>query len=94
LKLAALKKYPEFFSDIFSYIENLNAIQTKLKKGNSKMINRKFWKPSVTSQFKVCPVPYHMDTYRGCTYGCLFCFARDFIQFARRNSEHKAQYYI
>lgn len=58
------------------------------------MIERKFWKPSITSQFRVCPVPFHMDTYRGCTYGCLFCFARDFIQFSRRNSEHKTQSYI
>ena len=58
------------------------------------MIKRKFWKPSVTSQYKVCPVPYHMDTYRGCTYGCLFCFARDFFQFARRNTDHPVQTYI
>ena len=58
------------------------------------MINRKFWKPSVTSQFKICPVPFHCDTYRGCTYGCLFCFARDFIQFARRDTEHPIQSYI
>lgn len=58
------------------------------------MIKRKFWKPSVTSQFKVCPVPFHCDTYRGCTYGCLFCFARDFIQFSRRNTEHPIQSYI
>lgn len=58
------------------------------------MIKRRFWKPSVTSQYKVCPVPYHMDTYRGCTYGCLFCFARDFFQFARRNTEHPDQRYI
>lgn len=33
-------------------------------------IPRKFWAPSVTSQFKVCPIPFHFDTYRGCTYGC------------------------
>jgi DNA repair photolyase len=58
------------------------------------MIKRKFWKPSVTSQFRVCPIPFHFDTYRGCTYGCLFCFARDFIQFARRNTEHPVQNYI
>lgn len=51
------------------------------------MIKRKFWSPSVTSQFRVCPVPFHFDTYRGCTYGCLFCFARDFIEFARRRKE-------
>lgn len=58
------------------------------------MIKRKFWKPSVTSQFKICPVPFHCDTYRGCTYGCLFCFARDFIQFARRGTDHPVQSYI
>ena len=58
------------------------------------MMTRKFWKPSVTSQYKVCPIPYHMDTYRGCTYGCLFCFARDFFQFARRNTDHPVQTYI
>lgn len=55
---------------------------------------RKFWKPSVTTQFMVCPIPYHMDTYRGCTYGCLFCFARDFIQFTRRKTDHPVQSYI
>ena len=50
-------------------------------------IERKFWTPSVTSQFRICPIPFHFDTYRGCHYGCLFCFARDFIQFQRRNRE-------
>ena len=50
-------------------------------------IERKFWSPSVTSQFRICPIPFHFDTYRGCHYGCLFCFARDFIQFQRRNRE-------
>jgi len=54
----------------------------------------RFWKPSVTSQFLVCPVPYHMDTYRGCPYGCIFCFARDITTFARRNSEHKEFSYL
>lgn len=52
-------------------------------------IERHFWAPSVTSQFCVCPIPFHMDTYRGCTYGCLFCFARDFIRFARRSKDGK-----
>ena len=50
-------------------------------------VERSFWAPSVTSQFCVCPIPFHFDTYRGCQYGCLFCFARDFIRFARRNKE-------
>ena len=59
-------------------------------------ITRKFWKPSVTSQFRVCSVPFHFDTYRGCTYGCLFCFARDFIEFSRRNADedHRRQAFL
>ena len=52
-----------------------------------KRIERNFWAPSVTSQFCVCPIPFHFDTYRGCQYGCLFCFARDMTRFARRNGE-------
>lgn len=50
-------------------------------------IEHKFWSPSITSQFRVCPIPFHFDTYRGCHYGCVFCFARDFIEFSRRNKE-------
>ena len=59
-------------------------------------VERKFWSPSVTSQFCVCPIPFHFDTYRGCTYGCLFCFARDLTEFARRNKDenHKRQSYL
>lgn len=54
-----------------------------------KRIERNFWPPSVTSQFRVCPIPFHFDTYRGCTYGCTYCFARDLTRFARRNKEGK-----
>lgn len=50
-------------------------------------LTRKSWHPTVTSQFRICPIPFHFDTYRGCHYGCLFCFARDFIQFQRRNRD-------
>jgi DNA repair photolyase len=57
-------------------------------------MEKKFWKPSITSQFMVCPIPYHLDTYRGCTYRCLYCFARDFVTFSRRNSEHKEFSYL
>lgn len=52
-------------------------------------ITRRFWSPSVTSQFRVCPIPFHFDTYRGCHYGCIYCFARDFIEFSRRNKSGK-----
>lgn len=63
---------------------------------NESKVVRKFWPPSVTSQFCVCPIPFHFDTYRGCTYGCLFCFARDFIEFTRRNQDesHRRQSYL
>lgn len=50
-------------------------------------MEKKFWKPSITSQFIHCPVPYHMDTYRGCSFNCSYCFARDFVTFSRRNQE-------
>jgi DNA repair photolyase len=54
----------------------------------------KSWKPSLTSQFLICPIPFHLDTYRGCTYNCTYCFARDFVTFSRRNSEHKESTYL
>jgi len=54
----------------------------------------KMWRPSLTSQFLICPVPFHLDTYRGCVYDCAYCFARDFITFARRNSEHRESTYL
>jgi DNA repair photolyase len=58
------------------------------------MIETKFWHPTTTSQFDVCCIPFHLDTYRGCTYGCKYCFARDFIQFARRNKGQKQSYLV
>ena len=49
----------------------------------------RFWKPSVTSQYTLCPIPYHMDTYRGCSFNCSYCFAREMTTFHRRNKEGK-----
>lgn len=57
-------------------------------------MEKRFWKPSITSQFKHCPVPYHMDTYKGCGFGCNYCFSLDLTEFARRNSEHKEFSYL
>lgn len=56
---------------------------------NEGIVERRFWSPSVTSQFRICPIPFHFDTYRGCNYGCIYCFARDFIEFSRRNKDEK-----
>jgi DNA repair photolyase len=44
----------------------------------------RFWPPSVTSQVAICPVPFHVDTYKGCPHGCLYCFGRDLVDFQRR----------
>lgn len=57
-------------------------------------MEKRFWKPSITSQFKHCPVHYHLDTYKGCSYNCLYCFSRDLTTFARRKSEHKEFHYL
>jgi DNA repair photolyase len=43
-----------------------------------------FWCPTITSQIAICPVPFHLDTYRGCSYNCSYCFARDFVTFHRK----------
>ena len=32
---------------------------------------------SLTCQFYHCSVPFRLDTYRGCYYGCVYCFAVD-----------------
>lgn len=53
-----------------------------------------FRKPSLTSQITHCPVPFHLDTYMGCGFGCTYCFAKDLVCFARRNSENKEFSYI
>lgn len=31
---------------------------------------------SITSQFSFCGLPFRMDTYSGCAFGCSYCFAR------------------
>lgn len=43
-----------------------------------------FWSPSITSQFQICPIPFHLDTYKGCVHDCAYCFGRDLTNFHRR----------
>lgn len=61
-------------------------------------IRRLFLPPTVTSQFRVCPIPFRFDTYSGCTYGCLFCFSRSVVEFLRRSKkktgEEAKQFYL
>ena len=41
---------------------------------------------SVSSKFAICGLPLRMDTYRYCTFGCLYCFAnnREIMKFDKR----------
>ena len=48
-------------------------------------ITRRAWSPSLTSQFFICPIPFHIDAYRGCNFNCTYCFARDFTTFHRKD---------
>ena len=32
---------------------------------------------SLTSQFAFCGLPLRLDTYLGCTFGCVYCYSRD-----------------
>lgn len=32
---------------------------------------------SLTSQFPFCALPLRLDTYLGCTFGCVYCYAKD-----------------
>lgn len=57
-------------------------------------MERKFWKPSLTTQHIICPIPFNYDTYKGCVYDCTYCFARDKTIFARRNSDNKKFTYL
>lgn len=52
-------------------------------------MEKRSWIPKLTSQFLICPVPFHLDTYHGCSYNCLYCFARETYEFLRRASEFK-----
>lgn len=38
--------------------------------------------PKMTGTYDVCPIPFKLDIYSGCTFGCKYCFARDIVQFA------------
>lgn len=49
------------------------------------------------SQVTVCPFPIHFDTYRGCSHGCLYCFARmkqDLSDISVKNSTESLKRFI
>lgn len=47
------------------------------------LVDRRFVKPAITSQFEICSVPFQVDTWKGCVYDCVYCFARDMVNFNR-----------
>ena len=61
---------------------------------NNMIFIQKFWLPALTSQFPICPAPFHLDTYRGCMFNCRYCFARDVTVFSRRHSNNKCFAYV
>lgn len=54
------------------------------------MIKRKLSAPEITTQIKVCPIPFKLDTYCGCIHGCKYCFGRQLIEFGRRNCKESS----
>lgn len=52
-----------------------------------KPIEKRLFKPVLTTQYPICPVPFRMDTYQGCKFNCNYCFARYFTTYARRTKE-------
>ena len=52
---------------------------------------QRFFPPNLTTQFDVCPVPFKVDSYNGCSFGCRFCFARYFVEYSRRNNPNESQ---
>ncbi len=49
-----------------------------------RLVKQTFWPPAMTSQWLICPVPLHLDTYKGCLHNCVYCFGRDITNFHRR----------
>lgn len=45
--------------------------------------------PQITSQCDVCPIPFKLDTYSMCPFGCVYCFARKNMMHNRRISNSK-----
>lgn len=45
---------------------------------------QRFWAPALTATYPICPIPFKVDTYKGCVYNCAYCFARDLTNFHRR----------
>jgi len=47
---------------------------------------QRFMVPVLTAQYHVCPIPFRVDSYNGCSHGCRYCFARYFVEYSRRNN--------
>jgi DNA repair photolyase len=47
---------------------------------------QRFFAPTMTSQFQVCPIPFRVDSYNGCKFSCHYCFSQYFTEYSRRNN--------
>ena len=41
------------------------------------MENKTFNPLSVSSKFAICGLPIRVDTYKTCSFGCVYCFANN-----------------
>lgn len=57
-------------------------------------LKRRFSAPEITTQMKVCPIPFRFDPYCGCAHGCKYCFGRNLVEFSRRNCDQNKFSYI
>lgn len=52
---------------------------------------QRFFAPTLTTQFEVCPIPFRVDSYNGCPFHCGYCFSTYFTEYARRNNPNPEQ---
>lgn len=51
-------------------------VQSKIKPIFIQMIYQYKNPLSITSQFCFCGIPFRLDTYSGCSFGCLYCYSQ------------------
>lgn len=52
------------------------------------MLIKKYWHPTLNGNFEACPIPFRLDTYKGCSYGCVYCFARQVTEYGRSKAKN------
>lgn len=64
-------------SDLFKIKDRIEEATPKHSKTTKQAINSESYTSPVmiTQQFKFCPNPFRVDMYKGCDFGCKYCFA-------------------